>query len=162
MFCQGRHPLPSLQPAVQRWSRNGWSPLGTTGGNWKFYIIWIHLVGGLEHFLVFPYVGNNHTNSLSYVSEGWPNHQLVIFRPSLKHFFLGGCFHRCPMVMSSVTSCKVVGVGGPFRAFFSPKKMQWNQRFFGPLHFTVKSFWLLYVFGLSLDTPFYTWFWTII
>ena len=24
---------------------------------------------------IFPYIGNNHPNRLSYFSEGWPNHQ---------------------------------------------------------------------------------------
>ena len=32
------------------------------------------LVGGLEHFLTFPYIGNHHPNWLSYFSEGWLNH----------------------------------------------------------------------------------------
>ena len=32
-------------------------------------------------FFIFPYVGNNHPNWLSYFSEGWPNHQPV------KYFF---------------------------------------------------------------------------
>ena len=26
-------------------------------------------------FFIFPYIGNNHPNWLSYFSEGWPNHQ---------------------------------------------------------------------------------------
>ena len=26
-------------------------------------------------FSIFPYIGNNHPNWLSYLSEGWPNHQ---------------------------------------------------------------------------------------
>ena len=50
--------------------------------------------------------------------------------------------------------CKVVGVGGPFRAFFLEKNAM-KSKVFWSLHFTVKSFWLLYVFGLSLHTPFY-------
>ena len=33
------------------------------------------LVGGLVAFFIFPYIGNNHPNWLSYFSEGWPNHQ---------------------------------------------------------------------------------------
>ena len=28
-------------------------------------------------FFIFPYIGNNHPNWLSYFSEGWPNHQPV-------------------------------------------------------------------------------------
>jgi hypothetical protein len=37
-----------------------------------------NLVGGLEHdFYDFPYIGNNNPNWLSYVSEGWLNHQTV-------------------------------------------------------------------------------------
>ena len=30
-------------------------------------------------FFIFPYIGNNHLNWLSYFSEGWPNHQPVLF-----------------------------------------------------------------------------------
>ena len=29
-------------------------------------------------FFIFPYIGNNHPNWLSYFSAGWPNHQPVI------------------------------------------------------------------------------------
>ena len=29
--------------------------------------------------LIFPYIGNNHPNWLSYFSEGWPNHQPEIY-----------------------------------------------------------------------------------
>ena len=29
-------------------------------------------------FFIFPYIGNNHPNWLSYFSEGWPNHQPVM------------------------------------------------------------------------------------
>ena len=35
-------------------------------GNMYIYI----LVGGLEHFFIFPYIGNNNPNWLSYFSEG--------------------------------------------------------------------------------------------
>ena len=28
---------------------------------------------------IFPYIGNNNPNRLSYVSEGWLNHQPVMF-----------------------------------------------------------------------------------
>ena len=36
------------------------------------------LVGGLEHLLFFPYIGNNFPNWLSYFSEGWLNHQPAV------------------------------------------------------------------------------------
>ena len=39
------------------------------------YTIW--LVVWLP-FFIFPYIGNNHPNWLSYFSEGWPNHQPAI------------------------------------------------------------------------------------
>ena len=29
-------------------------------------------------FFIFPYIGNNNPNGLSYSSEGWPNHQPVL------------------------------------------------------------------------------------
>jgi hypothetical protein len=33
--------------------------------------LWLYyLVGGLEHDFIFPYIGNNHPNWLSYFSEG--------------------------------------------------------------------------------------------
>ena len=35
-------------------------------GNWL--VVWLP-------FFIFPYIGNNHPNWLSYFSEGWPNHQ---------------------------------------------------------------------------------------
>ena len=34
------------------------------------YEIYDTLVGDLEHFLFFPYIGNNHPKWLSYLSEG--------------------------------------------------------------------------------------------
>ena len=34
---------------------------------------------GLSGPLIFPYIGNNNPNRLSYVSEGWLNHQPVMF-----------------------------------------------------------------------------------
>jgi hypothetical protein len=40
------------------------------------YMIITYLVGGLEHeFYDLPYIGNKANNWLSYVSEGWLNHQ---------------------------------------------------------------------------------------
>ena len=49
---------------------------------WMEQVNYVHkdtqLVGGLEHFFIFPYIGNNHPNWLSYFSEGWPNHQPVM------------------------------------------------------------------------------------
>ena len=37
-------------------------------------------------FFIFPYIGNNHPNWLSYFSEGWPNHQPVII--CLYYFYI--------------------------------------------------------------------------
>ena len=37
---------------------------------------WITITGWwFGFFFIFPYIGNNHPNWLSYFSEGWPNHQ---------------------------------------------------------------------------------------
>ena len=42
--------------------------LGATFSGWWF-----------GTFFIFPYIGNNHPNWLSYFSEGWPNHQPVLY-----------------------------------------------------------------------------------
>ena len=39
---------------------------------WESYYSYLQLVAGLEHFFIFPYIGKNHPNWLSYFSEGWP------------------------------------------------------------------------------------------
>ena len=44
------------------------------------------LVVWLPFFFIFPYIGNNHPNWLSYFSEGWPNHQPELIFP-LTHPF---------------------------------------------------------------------------
>ena len=63
-----------LVPWRQRWCLMAWPA-------WPGVAIeHIYLVGGLEHLFIFPYIGNNHPNWLSYFSEGWPNHQLAIGR----------------------------------------------------------------------------------
>ena len=56
---QERHDLlmPWQVPTIERNSSTGW------------------LVGGLEHFFIFPHIGKNHPNWLSYFSEGCSNHQ---------------------------------------------------------------------------------------
>ena len=43
---------------------------------WKLIHRVCWLVGGLEHFFIFAYIGNHHPNWLSYFSEGW-NYQPV-------------------------------------------------------------------------------------
>ena len=46
-----------------------WMSLGAISWdkpNWL--VVWLP-------FFIFPYIGNNHPNWLSYFSEGWPNHQ---------------------------------------------------------------------------------------
>ena len=47
---------------------------------WAFYdcsmIFWL-VVWNIN--FIFPYIGNNHPNWLSYFSEGWPNHQPVFY-----------------------------------------------------------------------------------
>lgn len=55
----------------------GWSYHQTWSGWWfGTWILYIFMI-----FYDFPYVGNNDPNWLSYFSEGWFNHQPVIFMP---------------------------------------------------------------------------------
>ena len=44
------------------------SKLDQFGANHHCLVVWLP-------FFIFPYIGNNHPNWLSYFSEGWPNHQ---------------------------------------------------------------------------------------
>ena len=45
-----------------------------------FYQVYTILVGGLVAiWIIFPYIGKNHPNWRSYFSEGWPNHQPLLY-----------------------------------------------------------------------------------
>ena len=57
--------------------RSSWKmkrlPSGKRTQLWKIFGWWFGT------FFIFPYIGNNHPNWLSYFSEGWPNHQPETF-----------------------------------------------------------------------------------
>ena len=49
--------------------------------------------GRFGTLFIFPYIGNNHPNWLSYFSEGWPNHQPAVCLSSYFHMILGELTH---------------------------------------------------------------------
>ena len=67
--------LKNLPAGSLRTSSRGW---GQPGANSAFGCHGAFPIGGLEHgWIIFPYIGNDHPNWLSYFSEGWLNHQPV-------------------------------------------------------------------------------------
>ena len=88
-------------------------------GNWRLETIWSYmiymetvwklsiwklkwwLVGGLEHFFMFPCSENNHPNWLSYFSEG--------LKPPTSYWFIDGNIGRC----------------SPYRSYSWPRWLMW-------------------------------------
>ena len=120
-------------------------------------------------FFVFPYIGNNHPNWLSYFSEGWPNHQpdeipsfscdlfplsswdnLDIFQDG-EIVVKQGCGELClsgPMVTPGGDSCQKWG-GFPKSAVVVPLSHPFNQMLVDG-HGDMACFWMEMRWWISL------------
>ena len=67
---QGPHSQAEHRPGESYLARPWCGGIPNMNGLFWFWDEWFLLVGGLEHELYFPYIGNNHPNWLSYFSEG--------------------------------------------------------------------------------------------
>ena len=61
-------PLNSLEPCWLCGYHGQFVKVGPTHCDYSWLVVWLP-------FFIFPNIGNNHPNWLSYFSEGWPNHQ---------------------------------------------------------------------------------------
>ena len=102
-------------------------------------------------FFIFPYIGNNHPNWLSYFSEGWPNHQPVI------RMFV--CFHL-KKIVHEANPCQFPNLDYVFLEYTMVYQYGWDgvnsQRFlFGFWHgeYVWLSTLVLCAFGMAGCPP---------
>ena len=78
-------------------------------------------------FFIFPYIGNNHPNWLSYFSEGWPNHQpdVYIYINTLGVSINGGTPQKLVGFFFRGTSHRELRVAP---STLSPLKTAWTPR----------------------------------
>ena len=99
----------------------GWKTPQLMLGLQTLFIGWGYFAGWwFGTFFIFPYIGNNHPNWLSYFSEGWPNHQPDVFCSSRlgMHRSSGSILYKTPF-RCRAWRATATALGNPTCAFES-------------------------------------------